>query len=41
MTKFVCDRVENMVGKAVNTGYQHFLFFPPSFQQAFVAGIFV
>ena len=26
------DRVENMVGKGENAGYQHFLLFPPCFQ---------
>ena len=25
MTNFVCDRVENIVGKGENAGYQHFL----------------
>ena len=25
---YVCDRVENIVGKGENAGYQHFLLFP-------------
>ena len=34
MTKFVLDRVENIVGKRENTGYQqHFLLFPQCFQK--------
>ena len=28
----VCDRVENIVGKGENAGYQHFLLFPQCFQ---------
>ena len=28
------DRVENIVGKGENTGYQHFLLFPQCFQNA-------
>ena len=27
------DRVENVVGKGENAGYQHFLLFPQSFQK--------
>ena len=26
--KFVLERVENILGKGENAGYQHFLFFP-------------
>ena len=28
------DRVENIVGKGENSGYQHFLLFPQCFQKA-------
>ena len=34
--KFVLERVENIVGKGENAGYQHFLFFPECFQKASV-----
>ena len=30
---FVLGRVENMVGKGENAGYQHFLLFPQCFQK--------
>ena len=30
--KFVLGRVENIVGKGENAGYQHFLLLPQSFQ---------
>ena len=30
----LCDRVENIVGKEENAGYQHFLLFPQCFQKA-------
>ena len=30
----VFDRVENIVGKRGNAGYQHFLLFPQSFEKA-------
>ena len=30
----VYDRIENIVGKGENAGYQHFLLFPQSFQKA-------
>ena len=30
--KFVFGRVENIVGKGENAGYQHFLLFPQSFK---------
>ena len=29
----VCDRLENIVGKGENAGYQHFLLFPKCFQK--------
>ena len=32
--KFEMGRVENMVGKGENSGYQHFLLFPQHFQKA-------
>ena len=31
MTISLLDRVENIVGKGENAGYQHFLFFPLGF----------
>ena len=34
MVVFVFDRKENIVGKGENAGYQHFLLFPQSFQEA-------
>ena len=36
--KFVLERVENMVGKGENAGYQHFLLFLQCFQKASVTG---
>ena len=30
----VFDRVENIVGKGENSGYQHFLLFPQCFEKA-------
>ena len=30
---YVFDRVENIVGKGENAGYQHFLLFPQCFQK--------
>ena len=30
-----CDRVENIIGKGENAGYQHFLLFPQSFQMTY------
>ena len=30
----VCDRVENIVGKGENAGYQHFLLFQQYFENA-------
>ena len=31
IAKFVIDRVENIVGKGENAGYQHFLLYPQCF----------
>ena len=31
--EFMLERVENMVGKGENAGYQHFLLFPHGFQK--------
>ena len=36
--KFVFRRVENIVGKGENAGYQRFLLFPGSFQKASYTG---
>ena len=36
--KFVLERVENIVGKGENAGYQHFLLFPQCFQKASLSG---
>ena len=36
--KFVLGRVENIVGKGENAGYQHFLLFPQCFQNASFSG---
>ena len=33
--KFELGRVENIVGKGQNAGYQHFLLFPQCFQKLF------
>ena len=33
--RFALARVENIVGKGANAGYQHFLLFPPCFQKSF------
>ena len=35
MTKLVLDRTENIVGKAENAGFQHFLLFPQYFLKGF------
>ena len=32
--KFVLGKIENIVGKGENAGYQHFLLFPRCFQKA-------
>ena len=37
--KFVYGRVENIVGKGENAGYQHFLLFSQSFQKSFLLGV--
>ena len=34
----ILDRVENIVGKRENAGYQHFLLFPQSFEKVFLSG---
>ena len=36
--KFPTERVENIVGKGENAGYQHFLLFPQCFPKAFLSG---
>ena len=36
----VFDRVENIVGKGENGGYQHFLLFTQCFQKSFILGLF-
>ena len=33
--KFALERVENIVGKGENAGYQHFLLFPTMFSKGF------
>ena len=38
MPIFVFDRIENIVGKGENAGYQHFLLFPQCFQELFAQG---
>ena len=38
--KFVLGRLENIVGKGGNAGYQHFLLFPQFFQKASCTGSF-
>ena len=35
----VLHRIENIVGKEENAGYQHFLLFPQCFQTAFSSGV--
>ena len=35
----VCGRVENMVGKGEQAGYQHFLLFPQFFHNASFLGL--
>ena len=37
--KFWFGRVENIVGKGENAGYQHFLLFPQCFQKSSVFGL--
>ena len=36
--KFVSGRVENILGKRENAGYQHFLLFPKCFQSVLPQG---
>ena len=36
--KFVSGRVENIVGKGENGGYQHFLLFPQCFEKVSYTG---
>ena len=36
--KFDLGRIENIVGKGENAGYQHFLLFPQCFQRASFSG---
>ena len=36
--KFVLGRVENIVGKGDNAGYQHFLLFQQCFQKSSILG---
>ena len=36
--KFLLGRVENIMGKGENAGYQHFLLFPKCFQKALSSG---
>ena len=38
MVQFSFERVENIVGKGENAGYQHFLLFPQCFQKVFANG---
>ena len=38
MAKFVLDKMESIVGKEENAGYQHFLLFPQCFQRALSSG---
>ena len=40
MMLFVFNRVEKIVGKRENAGYQHFLLFPQSFQKSSFPGLF-
>ena len=35
----VFDRIENIVGKGENAGYQHFLLFPQCLQKASFSGL--
>ena len=38
MTKFVLEKIENIVGKEENVGYQHFLLFPQCLTKALSSG---
>ena len=37
--KFTFGRIENVVGKGENAGYQHILLFPQCFQKLFFPGV--
>ena len=37
--KVVLHRIENIVGKEENAGYQHFLLFPQYFQKTFSSNV--
>ena len=37
--KFVLERVENIVGKGENAGYQYFLLYPKCFQKVSYTGL--
>ena len=37
--KILDGRVENIVGKGENAGYQHFLLFPQCFQKSLLLGV--
>ena len=39
MITCVFDRVENIVGKGENAGYQHFFLFPQCFEKAFFPNV--
>ena len=39
MMSLVFERIENIVGKGENAGYQHFLYFPRCFQKGFYSGL--
>ena len=39
MAVFLLDRVENIVEKGENAGYQHFLPFPQCFTKVFFIGV--
>ena len=36
--QFILERIENIVGKGENAGYQHFLLYPQCFQKAAFSG---
>ena len=38
LIRFALERVENIVGKGENAGYQHFLLFPKCFQKSYFHG---
>ena len=37
--KFVSERIENILGKGENAGYQHFLLFPKCLQKSSSSGL--